>query len=90
LVLKKIGTIYPTEQRCLFLKLGIFQQLFTKPEQQIFLSKILFAFDFIFENNFQLLINKNLFSKICKINVENYKKINSVFKRPMFIVFKYN
>jgi hypothetical protein len=29
-----------------------------------------------------------LVSKICKINEENYIKINSVFKRPMFINFR--
>jgi hypothetical protein len=29
LVLKKSGTIYPTEQRCRFLELAIFQQLFS-------------------------------------------------------------
>jgi hypothetical protein len=35
---------------------------------------------------FKIIFN---FYKISKINEENYKKINSVFKRPMFILFKY-
>jgi hypothetical protein len=39
--------------------------------------------------NFQLLIDKHWFQKISKINEENYKKFNSVFNRPMLILFKY-
>jgi hypothetical protein len=38
---EKSGTIYPTEQRCLFFELATFQQYFTAKFEQL-------TFDFVF------------------------------------------